>query len=99
MADCLVVRILSYGPFPISFVRLQKEAAGDAAPLFAEVREVLGERIVKTRVFGGGSPGWVMNDLAEQGEIDLIVVGSPHRGALGRIFLGSVAMSLLPFAS
>lgn len=94
-ADFLVVTVFPYGPFPINSVALQDEAAKDAEPLFAEAREVLSQRHVKTALFGGGSPAWVMNDLAEEGEIDLIVVGSPHRGALGRIFLGSVAVSLL----
>lgn len=94
-AEFLVVTVFPYGPFPIGFVALQEEAARDAQPLFAEAREVLGEHALDTQAFGGGSPAWVMNNLAEEGTADLIVVGSPHRGPVGRVLLGSVAMSLL----
>jgi nucleotide-binding universal stress UspA family protein len=94
-ADFLVVTVFPYGPFPIGFVALQEKAARDAEPLFAEAREVLGEDAVETQVFGGGSAAWVMNHFAEQDRADLLVVGSPHRGTLGRVLLGSVAMSLL----
>jgi nucleotide-binding universal stress UspA family protein len=37
----------------------------------------------------------VLSELAEQDEFDAIVLGSPHRGALGRVLLGSVARNLL----
>ncbi len=36
-----------------------------------------------------------MTELAEGEGIDLIVVGSPHRGAVGRALIGSVADNLL----
>jgi nucleotide-binding universal stress UspA family protein len=41
------------------------------------------------------SPAAMMTELAEEAGIDLIVVGSPHRGAVGRALIGSVAESLL----
>ena len=62
-------------------------------PLFAAARERLGG--VEARGFGGSSPAGVMTALAESEEIDLIVVGSPHRGAIGRALIGSVADNLL----
>ncbi len=43
----------------------------------------------------GGSPAAMIIELAESAGIDLIVVGSPHRGAVGRALIGSVAESLL----
>jgi Universal stress protein UspA and related nucleotide-binding proteins len=94
-ARVVIVVVFPYGPFPISFAALQEEAARDAEPLFAEAREALSGVSVETRVFGGGSPAWVMTDLAEKEGVDLIVVGSPHRGVLGRVLLGSVATNLL----
>lgn len=50
---------------------------------------------VETRSFTGGSPARVIHALAEEKGVDLIVVGSPHRGTVGRAVLGSVAENLL----
>ena len=94
-ADILAVSVIPYGPFPVGFVPLEDESAQDAAPSLEEAEEVLTGLEVETQAFGGGSAAWVMSDYAERGEVDLIVVGSPHRGTLGRVFLGSVANSLL----
>jgi nucleotide-binding universal stress UspA family protein len=94
-ASVLVVAVFPYGPLPVGFEALQEAAREDAEPLFVEARERLEGLSVETRAFGGGSPAWVMNDLCESEDIDLIVVGSPHRGAVGRVVLGSVAENLL----
>jgi nucleotide-binding universal stress UspA family protein len=94
-AGVLAVSVIPYGPFPVGFVPLEDESAKDAAPSLEEAREALAGLEVEVRAFGGGSPAWVMSDLAERGEVDLIVVGSPHHGTLGRVFLGSVGNSLL----
>lgn len=94
-ASTLVVTVLPYGPFPVGFEELEEDAAAKAEPLLEEARESLAGLSVETRVFGGGSPAWVITHLAEEEDIDTIVVGSPHRGALGRAFIGSTAESLL----
>jgi nucleotide-binding universal stress UspA family protein len=94
-AGALVVAVIPYGPLPVDFRALESDAAAEAEPLFGEARERLAGLEVETRGFGGGSPAGVMTDLAEAEEIDLIVVGSPHRGAIGRALIGSVAESLL----
>lgn len=91
----LVVTVLPYGPLPIPYEVLEEEEAERAQPLFAEARERLGGVEVETRAFGGGSPAGVINDLAEREGIETIVVGSPHRGAVGRVVIGSVADGLL----
>jgi nucleotide-binding universal stress UspA family protein len=100
-ASAMVVAVMPYGPLPVRFAELEDDAAAAAAPLLAEARERL-EGIegiegieVETRAFGGGSPAWVMTDLAERHRIDSIVVGSPHRGAIGRTLIGSVAEGVL----
>jgi nucleotide-binding universal stress UspA family protein len=49
----------------------------------------------EARRFGGGSAAEAMSDLAERERFDAIVVGSPHRGPVGRAFLGSVAEGVL----
>jgi nucleotide-binding universal stress UspA family protein len=93
--SALVVTLLPYGPFPVGFEELEGQAADKAEPLLEEARESLAGLTVETRVFGGGSPAWVMTHLAEEEGIDAIVVGSPHRGAIGRALIGSTAESLL----
>lgn len=94
-ASVLVVTVLPYGPLPIPYEVLREEEAAQAQPLFEEARERLGELEIETRAFGGGSPAGVINDLAEREEVDTILVGSPHRGAVGRVVIGSVADGLL----
>jgi len=94
-AGALVVTVLPYGPLPIPYEILEAEEAQRAKPLFEEAKERLGGLEVETRAFGGGSPAGVINDLAESEKAETIVVGSPHRGAIGRVVIGSVADGLL----
>jgi nucleotide-binding universal stress UspA family protein len=94
-ASVLVVTVLPYGPLPIPYEILEEEEAERAQPLFDEARQRLGGLEVETRAFGGGSAAGVIDDLAEKEEIDTIVVGSPHRGPVGRTVIGSVADGLL----
>ncbi|HMI80526.1 MAG TPA: universal stress protein, partial [Solirubrobacterales bacterium] len=94
-AEVLVVTVLPYGPLPIPYAALEAEEAGRTEPLFEEARRRLGDLEVETRAFGGGSPAGVINDLAEREGVETIVVGSAHRGPIGRTLLGSVADGLL----
>jgi len=94
-AGALVVTVLPYGPLPVSYAVLGPEEGKETEPLFEQAREALAGIEVETRAYGGGSPAEVMNDLAEAEQVDLIVVGSPHRGAIGRAVIGSVAEGLL----
>jgi nucleotide-binding universal stress UspA family protein len=94
-AKVLVVTVLPYGPLPIPYEMLEEEEVERAGPLFEEARERLGELEIETRAFGGGTPAGVINDLAEREDAGTNVVGSPHRGAVGRALIGSVADGLL----
>jgi nucleotide-binding universal stress UspA family protein len=91
----LVVAVIPYGPLPVDFSTLEDDAAKEAEPLFDQARKRLSGLDLECRAFGGGSAAQVMTDIAEAEEIDLIVVGSPHRGTFGRTLIGSVAESLL----
>ena len=93
--SALVVTVLATGPLPMEYALLPAEEAADAEPLLAEARETLAGMDVETRAYGGGSPAGILTMLAEREDFDAIVVGSPHRGAVGRVMLGSVATSLL----
>jgi nucleotide-binding universal stress UspA family protein len=94
-ASVMVVTVLPYGPLPIPYEILEEEEAERAAPLFEEAKGLLGSLEVETRAFGGGTPAGVINDLAEREGVETIVVGSPHRGPIGRTLIGSVADGLL----
>lgn len=94
-AGALVVTVFPYGPLPVPYEMLDEEEAEQAQPLFADARERLGDLEVETRAFGGGSAAGVINDLAEKEDVKTIVVGSPHRGPVGRTLVGSVADGLL----
>jgi nucleotide-binding universal stress UspA family protein len=94
-AGVLVATVLPYGPLPIPYEILEGEEAERARPLFDEARKRLDGLEVETRAFGGGTPAGVINDLGEREGVETIVVGSPHRGPVGRTLLGSVADGLL----
>lgn len=94
-ASFLVVAVIPYTPLPMEYTELDSEGAAETKPILEEVRERLAGLEVEARGFGGGSPAGVMTELAEDEQIDMIVVGSPHRGALGRALIGSVAENLL----
>ena len=94
-ASALVVNVLSTAPLPMEYALLSAEESAEAEPLFKEAREMLPGVAVETHAYGGGSPAAILTTLAERESFDAIVVGSPHRGAVGRVVLGSVEMSLI----
>lgn len=68
----------------------------DAAIILADAVKVAKEMGVAadgTVLFG--SPADVMTQTADEQQVDLVVVGSRGRGALGRVFLGSVSDRML----
>jgi nucleotide-binding universal stress UspA family protein len=62
--------------------------------LAAYLRELDGER-VRTRSFASFSPARVLHETAEEERAALVVLGATHRGAPGRLAIGSVADRLL----
>lgn len=94
-SSALVVTVLFGDTVPIEFARLDEQDMGKAEGRLAEARDLLEGIEIETRGYAGGSPAEILTRLAEEEAFDAIVVGSPHRGAIGRIVLGSVAQSLL----
>ena len=94
-SSALVVAVMPYTPLPVGSTELERDAAKEAEPLLAEARERLEGLAVETRAFGGGSPAGVITGVAEADGSDAIVLGSPHRGAVGRALIGSVAEGVL----
>ncbi len=95
-ADVLPVNVLPYpGPPPVAYQLLGYDDAPEWKTFFREAEETLEGIGCHHRTYVGGSPAMVLNNIAEEEEIDLVVVGSPHRGMIGRTFIGSVAEALL----
>ncbi|HVQ59494.1 MAG TPA: universal stress protein [Solirubrobacterales bacterium] len=99
-SEVLLVNVLPYGsPLPVAYSLLGYESPAQVRELFDQARSMLPGVSVETRTYTGDSAAHVLTDLAEAGEADLIVVGSPHRSAVGRTLIGSVAERLLHGAS
>lgn len=81
-----------------SYQALELKHFDDVDPLEL-AKEALAGSDVSTRSYVGGSAGHILHDLAESEGAELIVIGSPHRGPLGRTFLGSVGEALVHGAS
>ncbi len=94
-SSALVASVLFRGPLPLSYVILPEEEAAAAKPRFAAARDRLAGLELETRAYGGGSPAGILTKLSEHEPFDAIVVGSSHRGPLGRAIAGSVAGNLL----
>jgi nucleotide-binding universal stress UspA family protein len=62
---------------------------------FAAVRDRLSALDPETRVLANRSPSAALYELASEEQALMIVVGSTHRGALGRVLPGSVGQALL----
>lgn len=58
-----------------------------------------GVNVVDARVVEGHSPARALHDLSEDEHAALIVIGSTHRGAIGRVVPGTVAERLLTGAA
>lgn len=94
-ASALVITVVPLDPLPLDYALLNAEESPEIKAFFEEAREMLPGVVVESGAYGGDSPAGVLTTLAEREDFDAIVVGSPHRGAVGRVVLGSVAMSLL----
>jgi nucleotide-binding universal stress UspA family protein len=70
----------------------------DSDRLFAKVLPELAGLEVETRVAGNDPPAEGLCTIAARENVDVIALGSTHRGPFGRIYPGSVAERLLHFA-
>ncbi len=95
-AEALLVNVLTWrGGLPVAFRLLGYDAASAWKGFYADAEAELAPMRATHRTYVGGSTAKLLNDLAEDEDIDLIVVGSPRGGAC----VGSVAERLLHGAS
>ena len=98
--ELVAVHVHPYEPFPLRGLRTDVEAlAQDEAQALLEGQ--LAEAGVQARAIATAetSPGRGLHRIADGLEADLIVIGSPHRGALGRVVAGDTARAVIQGAT
>ena len=95
-SEIVAVRAMPHQAYPGHLGGPHDIGAG-AAHARAEFETVLraGDVRVSRRCVMGGAPPRVLHDVAEMEHADLIVVGSSHRGPVGRVLAGDVATSTM----
>ncbi len=94
-AELLVGAVRAYWPELIGASSYARVLAEDEAWLRRETRKALGERELAIRVIAGGHETGGLKEIAVAERADLIVIGSTHRGTVGRVRPGSVGERVL----
>jgi nucleotide-binding universal stress UspA family protein len=98
-AELIAVRVYPYETHPTraSVRGFEEELRADAT---AELERLLAESGVAARVMvvGDSSPARGLHHVAEHEDAGLLVVGSTHRGHVGRVLVGGVSASVLHHA-
>ena len=95
-AEALLVNVVPHpGALPIAYYILGYEESTWESQFFSPAADALAPVSVSWASYVGGSPAHTLTNIAEDSEFDLIVIGSPHRGVVGRALLGSVAQGVL----
>ncbi len=95
-ADVIAASVLTYAPTEATWALYERMLKDDEERLAAEAREGLqGVGSVETVAVCGSSPPRDLSLLAERREADLMVLGSTHRGTIGRVLPGTVADRLM----
>lgn len=95
-AELTVAAVLTYDPLlPFDLDPYEAALAERFDQIFEFAAEQLAGESFECCRLTGPSPAGELSGLAERLEADLLIVGSSHRGRLGRIYPGSVTDSLL----
>lgn len=94
-AQLELTAVLDYNPVPIDIEPYEKALREHFAAIFKRVDEAKPELDYRRHDLTGSSPPRALSELAEKLDAKLIVVGSTHRGLLGRVLPGSVGDRLL----
>lgn len=91
----IVLTAMPWPAFPMDSEELQRRVDESTEEHFATVREQLSGLDVETRGAATPSIAGALDLLAEQEDATIIILGSSHRGPVGRTLLGSVGESLI----
>ncbi len=100
LAELSHAKLLLSSVFPYHHQAIGEEAfeqalREDGERLFSPVLDELDGEAIETFALGDQPPAGALQQLAEQEHADLIVLGSTHRGTIGRVLPGSTAQRLL----
>jgi nucleotide-binding universal stress UspA family protein len=92
----VAVHVYPYEPFPLRDLRLDIEALGrdDAQALLQAQLADVGAQ-AEAIVTADTSPGRGMHRIADGLDADLVIIGSAHRGPVGRVVVGDTARAIL----
>lgn len=94
-AKLIVAAVFSFDPLPVrSNTTFAEAEAQYFKHCFDQAQTQLGHGF-ESRSVSWVSPAKALNEIAEDEQIDLIVIGSTHRGSVGRVLPGSVGERLL----
>ena len=94
-ATPVVATVVGYPGYLTVAADIEQALAEYGEPLFARARQRLAPLEPETRSLLDDSPGHALHELARAEHPIAVVVGSAHRGTLGRILIGSVGEALL----
>ncbi|HEX2468286.1 MAG TPA: universal stress protein [Solirubrobacterales bacterium] len=94
-AELLVGAVISYVPLPIEAEAYERALSEHYDELFDAVQQELAGATFERHELADTSVARALGQLAEDQGANLIVIGSTHRGTLGRVYPGSVGERLL----
>lgn len=94
-AEVEVAAVLDYNPLPIDIGPYEEALQSHFDEIFAVVERDAGGRPYREHRLTDSSPARKLAELAEEADAEGIVIGSTHRGVLGRVFPGTVGDGLL----
>jgi nucleotide-binding universal stress UspA family protein len=94
-AQPLVFTALPWPRYLMGLEDLQRQVDAEMRDRFALVRDELRDLGVETHAVAGPSAAEALHEFAEVQEARMVVIGSCHRGPVGRTLAGSVGESLM----
>jgi nucleotide-binding universal stress UspA family protein len=94
--DLVAVRIFAYHHRPhVAGAPAVEQEGGAARAALEHELSAMGVGRIRTEAVGDTSPARALHRIAERERADLLVVGSTHRGAVGRVLAGDVTLGSL----
>ena len=94
-----VVTAVAWPQYLVGLVDIDREMAAEMGERFDRIKAEMNDLEVTTEAIASRTPALALQEVADRDRAQMIVVGSCHRGPVGRTLAGSVGESLLHGAS